>query len=431
MNLLRPDLRGYTGASNLAFNEKIKKLKSEGEDIIHFGFGQSPFPVPGCMVDRLKEFAHVNDYLSVAGDLGLRNEICAFHAEYDGLTLTPENIIVAPGSKSLIYLALAVYGGTVWLAAPAWTTYDPQARLAGHQPRILNTKQENGWKLRPEDVMEGMSGVDGPNLLIFNNPGNPSGTVYSKQELVQLVKVFRELNIILLSDEIYARLSFEDDYTSVAQLYPENTILTTGFSKWVGAGGWRLGYAHFPANLSQLKQAVLSGASHTHSCAAAPVQFAVAKSLKEDKQELRDYASRASLILSWVADFCYTELSAVGVQAQRSEAGYYFMPDFQCIRAELAEKGIKTGQQMCNYFLEECQVALMPSSYFLLGEDDLSVRFCFVEFDGGKCLKELQLAQKGSGAKLNGRQFVEVNCPQIVKGVKRIVDLVNKLKNIN
>jgi len=423
MSLLRKDLQNYTGASNLAFNEKIKNLKGAGADIVHFGFGQSPFPIPQVMVDRLKDFAHINDYLSVAGIEELRVEICRMHKDWDNLSLDPDRLIVAPGSKSLLHLVMAVYGGSVWLAAPAWTTYFPQSVLAHHSPRVIEQRQENGWKLTAEDLDKGLEGEEGPHMLVFTNPGNPSGCVYSREELELLVEVCRKHDVIILSDEIYARLAFgQTPFVSIAELYPERTILTSGFSKWVGAGGWRLGYAHFPPALHQLQEAVLSGASHTHSCAFAPAQYAVAAALKQDRDQLQQYAMKARKILSYVGNYCASELAACGITSQAGEAGYYFMPDFSSLRSELAVKGILTGQQMCDYFLQECQVALMPSSSFLLGHEELTVRFCFVEFDGGKCM--LELREKG----LEGADFVNTHCPNIVKGVQRLVKLVNSLR---
>ena len=121
--LLRPDLQKYGdgGASNLAFNEKVKALQSQGKRIFHFGFGQSPFPLPESFVRHLKDTGSCNDYLNVAGLPELRKAIADFHKTWDQVDLDPEAMVVAPGSKELIYLTMAVFRGIVWLAAPAWT----------------------------------------------------------------------------------------------------------------------------------------------------------------------------------------------------------------------------------------------------------------------------------------------------------------------
>ena len=248
-SLIREDLTDSGGASNLKFNEKIKALQRAGQNVVHFGFGQSPFPVPDPFVRRLRETAAENAYLPVAGLPELREQIVQFHLEWDGVELGAEQLVVGPGSKELIFLTLAVFRGTVWLAAPAWTTYSPQCRLAGHSPLLVNQTAAAGWKLEPGVLEAAVAGRAGPQLLILTSPGNPSGAAYTQSELAALAAVCRRHSVIVLSDEIYARLEYSGSHTCMAQLYTEGTILTTGFSKWASAGGWRLGYAHFPPGL--------------------------------------------------------------------------------------------------------------------------------------------------------------------------------------
>ena len=423
--LIREDLTNYGGASNLAFNEKVKALQNEGQEIFHFGFGQSPFPVPEPFVRHLADTARINDYLSVAGLEELRQEISVFHATYDSVSLGVDDIIVGPGSKELIYLTMAVFQGEVWLPAPAWTTYRPQARLAGHQPRVVHQPAHQKWKLRAEDIKAAVEDTEGPHMIVLTNPGNPSGCAYEKEELEELAAVCREYKVTVLSDEIYARLNYMGDHVCMSKLYPEGTILTSGFSKWSSAGGWRLGYAHFPQSLESLKKAVLSGASHTYSCAPAPIQHAVARALNQDKEELRKYMISCRAVLGAVASYCQTQLAQVGVVGHVGKAGYYFMPDFSCIRAALARAGITTGQAMCDHMLEHARVALMPSSAFLLSDSDLTVRFCYVIFDGAHCMREYEAL--GQPADL-GEDFVEKFCPDLVRGVQSVCDWVDSWK---
>ena len=172
----------------------------------------------------MQDTAGCNDYLPVAGLPDLRKAIVKFHKEWEGVTLNEEGLVVGPGSKELIYLTMAVFSGTVWLCAPAWTTYNPQARLAGHKAKLLEQPQHQEWKLRPATVEQGLNGLPGPHLLILTNPGNPSGCAYTREELVALVTVFRRLSVIVLSDEIYARLEYTGQHVCMSELYPEVTI---------------------------------------------------------------------------------------------------------------------------------------------------------------------------------------------------------------
>ena len=169
------------------------------------------------------------------------------------------------------------FRGEILLPAPAWTTYRPQARLAGHEPVIIPQERNNHWKLSAQDLEAGLEKLrkrKGAALMILTNPGNPSGCVYTRAELERLTEVCRRHQVIILSDEIYARLTYSGaQHVCMSEIYPEGTILTSGFSKWSSAGGWRLGYAHFPASLARLREAVTSGASHTYSCAPANIQY--------------------------------------------------------------------------------------------------------------------------------------------------------------
>ena len=331
-----------------------------------------------------QETAGCKDYLPVAGLPELLAGVAAFHREWDGVSLQEDGLVVGPGSKELIYLTLAVYRGTVWLCAPAWTTYSPQvrtnhwlatrkpkiktvqARLAGHTPLVLRQPQAQGWKLQAATLEEGLEGRAGPHLLILTNPGNPSGCAYTRAELEALVAVFRRRSVVVLSDEIYARLEYSGNHVCLAELYPEvwshsltsapqGTILTSGFSKWSSAGGWRLGYAHFPPGLRHLRQAVLGAASHTYSCAPAPLQQAVARALARWPPPATCPGTGPSCGgTSWRRGGCWTpwratarwrrpatpqeRLAEVGVSGRRGRAGYYFMPDFEVARAGLAAR---------------------------------------------------------------------------------------------
>ncbi|KAK4307444.1 hypothetical protein Pmani_020793 [Petrolisthes manimaculis] len=465
--LVRPDITASGASANLIFNEKIKALIKEGREVYHFGFGQSPFPVPECLQEAVKEYIHTHAYLPMIGIPELREELVKFHGKYDDVSLDVDNFVVAPGSKELIYLIMATFSGDLLLPGPAWTTYIPQSRLAAKNTTIIHTKQTNGWKLTPQELTHtleqqekgkeeeketpppppqqqqrhsngggvgdgGGGGGDGGagttssppwKLLILTNPGNPSGTCYTQQELEAISEVCRQRKVIVLSDEIYARLTFNRTHHSIAKYYPEGTILTSGFSKWASAGGWRIGYAHFPPTLQPLFQAVQNAASHTYSCAPAPMQYGVAKALRENAKELDEYMDNCSKILHSVSKYCYRELSSVGVRGPESEAGYYFMPDFEVVRSGLKAKGWTTGEQMSAAMLDQANIGLMSSHPFLRPVEDLSTRFCFVCFDGSKALRALEDLPKDTPIT---DDFLHQHCLSLVKGVRQLKEWVVK-----
>ncbi|CAL4093633.1 unnamed protein product, partial [Meganyctiphanes norvegica] len=424
-DLVRPDLANHKEASNLAFNEHVKALKKSGRDISHFAFGQSPFPIPQCIVDGLKEFAHENAYLPMTGIPELRAALVEFHIRYDDIKLDLEGFVVGPGSKELLYLVMTTFNGDILLPAPAWTTYAPQIKLAGKEAVIIPTSPESGWRLSADILTKALQrpGLKQNKILILTNPGNPTGTCFTEKELKEISAVCRQHGVIVMTDEIYGRLAFSGKHTCMVKYYPEGTILTSGFSKWASAGGWRLGYAHFPSTLSSLLKAVRSAASHTYSCAPAPMQFAMAKALRENSSELDRYMKDCTRVLKAVASYCYKELKSVGVGGVQSEAGYYYMPDFEVVRKGLLKRNITTGDGMSQAMLE-ADVALMGSHAFLQPAEELTTRFCFVCFDGRAALKALQ--DVPVSVDLDDK-FVEQYAQPVVLGVQKIKSWVINL----
>ncbi|XP_033732889.1 LOW QUALITY PROTEIN: aspartate aminotransferase-like [Pecten maximus] len=425
VDLVRTDLRGYAPASNLAFNEEIRKLIEQGEKVYHFAFGQSPFPLIEIATEALKENAQQNAYLPVAGLYELRDGISKFHVKYDGIDVDPDNIIVGPGSKELIFLLLQIFNGDVIVISPSWTTYKPQTKLAHHKAYVIETNIENDWKITPALVHQLMKNntLKKNRLLIFNNPDNPTGTGYNQTELKALSEVFREYNILVLSDEIYGRLHYDQAHVSMTKVYPEGTVLCTGMSKWASAGGWRIGYHIYPPQLSPLMRAVLGAASHTYSCASAPVQFAVSKMLK-DLDGCDRYMKHCSRIMGMVGRYSHRELTSVGVKAVEPTAGYYIFPDFGVVKYKLMQRGIETCQQMCDAIFAETCVALMAGGpAFLRPVGELTTRLCFVPFDGRSAL-EASLAI-GLDVALP-ENFVKEYCTPVYDGIQILKQWVTK-----
>ncbi|XP_038058393.1 aspartate/prephenate aminotransferase-like isoform X2 [Patiria miniata] len=425
-SFILPRLQGSCKASNMALNEQIRQLMAQGKTIYHFGFGQSPFPVVDGARRALAQHAGENAYLPVAGLLELRAQICNFHAELDGLMhLDPNLVIVGPGTKQLIYLLVQVFNGDVLILSPSWITYKPMTVLAGKRAFEVASSMQDGWKLTPEILEKAIleSNTSTNRLLIFCNPDNPTGISYSEPDLKALSVVLRKHNVIVLSDEIYGHTQYEGDFLSLAKYYPEGTIISSGLSKCFSAGGWRCGYSIYPKELTALHQTVCSASSHTHSCAAAPVQYAAIHIFKLD-EETKEYIKGCRCIMGAVAKFCHRELTGCGIKAIMPVAGYYIFPDFEVLRAVLEARGIQTCEQMCEALFKEGNVAVMAGGpAFMRPLTEFTVRLCFVNFDGGAALEGWKL--QGCKEKLD-QDFLDKYCSPVVQGIKAIVSWVEK-----
>ena len=214
-------------SATLAINEKSKQLILEGKDVIRFGLGQSPFPVPEMMVSSLRENASAKDYMAVQGYLPLREAIASYITQTEGLDVMASNIIMGPGSKELFFNLQTVLDCDLVLPAPSWVSYEPQARLLGKTVHWLPCSPEDGWKLTASTLEQHCQlHASRQQLLILNSPNNPSGACFTERELKDLARVAAEYRVIVLSDEIYSELHYSGQHISIARYYPQGTIIS-------------------------------------------------------------------------------------------------------------------------------------------------------------------------------------------------------------
>lgn len=425
MEFVQDRLADISPAMNLVLNEKVKTLKGQGRNIYHLGFGQSPFPVPVSAQESLKEHAGRAEYLPVKGLRSIREAIREFHSKLDSLNhFDEENIIIGPGSKELTFLLMNVIKGDVYLLSPTWTTYKPQVILSNKRFHVIETSPDEAYKLSAALLENALKDAKPGSLLIFCNPDNPTGTCYSRNELHALAQVIGKKKVLVLSDEIYARLTFNGQHSSISEVLPQQTIVSSGISKWASCGGWRLGYHMYPNELRSVLNAVEAFASNSYTSASCPVQYA-AKTLFTYDDNLRSYVQHETRILSAVAEFCLRELVSAGVKISKPAAGYYMFPDFEPYRSKFKTRNIHTGTEMCDAILNEASVALLAGGpAFLQKESRLTVRLCFVNFDGKVAFEASSVL--GLNQELPGN-FVETHCNETVAGIQSIVRWLKSL----
>jgi len=259
---LNLNVRGLGRSATMLINELTNRLLAGGRTVYRLGLGQSPFPVPPCVVEALRSNAHQKGYLEVQGLRALREAVATFHGKSDGVDVNPDLVLVGPGSKELMFLLQLAFYGELVVPTPCWVSYAPQAQIVGRPVRFVPARFEDRWHLTAEQL-DGICAPDPdrPRIVVLNDPGNPDGLTYTARELEALAEVAQRYNVVLLSDEIYAKLNHRGDHVSAARFYPEGTILSSGLSKWCGAGGWRLGTFAFPPRLRGLAEAMASLAS--------------------------------------------------------------------------------------------------------------------------------------------------------------------------
>lgn len=383
---LNLNICGLQQSATLAINERSTALRAAGQHIYNMGLGQSPFPVPTEVVDALMLHASEKDYLPVRGLPALREAVAEFHRQKDRLDAQAEYVLIGPGSKELMFLLQLSFDGELLVPSPAWVSYVPQARIIGRQVRLVPTRFADNWRVTPRQL-SALCQHDAalPRLLVLNYPGNPEGGSYSADELQELAAVARRFGVILLSDEIYGQLHHQGRHVSVARFYPEGTIVSSGLSKWCGAGGWRLGTFTFPPELSRLMEAMVAVASETYTSVSAPIQFAAVRAFK-DGLAIERYLWHVRRILAGLGQRCAAILARAGVRIHQPVGAFYLFPDFSPLAKCLARRDIRDSSTLCERLLRDTGVAALPGVSFQRPAQELTARLAYVDFDGAKAL---------------------------------------------
>lgn len=415
---LNLNVRGLSQSSTLAINEKSKRLISEGRKVYKFGLGQSPFPVPEPVVEALRQNAHQKDYLPVRGLLSLREAIAEFNQRTQNIQSSADDILIGPGSKELIFILQLVYYGDLIIPTPSWVSYFPQARIVGRHVQWVPTSAADGYRLTPEKLdLICRTDPNRPRVVILNYPSNPTGCTYPADKLKQLAAVARKYHIVMVSDEIYGMIHHQGQHVSMARYYPEGTIISSGLSKWCGAGGWRLGTFSFPPQLSWLREAMATVASETFTSTSAPIQYAAVTAF-EGGPLIDQYLQDSRRILRYLAKIIRQKLLAAHIDVPQVQGAFYLYPDFSFYREKLRARGILTSAEMCEAVLNETGVAMLPGIDFGHQPDEMLARMAYVDFEGQLVLDQLQYY---ADKKLQ-EDFIKDYCPAVWNGIEALTD---------
>ena len=402
--MLKNIIKDLKPSSTLKINEISRELEIKGEKIFKFGFGQSPFQVPLDIVNELKNNAHQNKYLPMQGLKELRETVAKYVSTKKDYNYNSKNVIIGPGSKELMFLLQVLFEGEIILPAPSWVSYAPQAILGRNKIQTIQTTRENNWFPTGTEIEQVILKDKKKNYLLFlNSPNNPSGQVCKNLE--EISQIAKKYNLIILSDEIYSELSFEEGFKSIASFCPEKTIISTGLSKWCGAGGWRLGYFIIPNTLNDLRDAINVLASETFSSVSAPIQYAAITAYSNDHSE---YINNSKNILRAVGNYVYENLKSNKVIINKPQGGFYLMPEF-------SNKSFSTSSKMCDNLLKETGVALLPGLDFGFDEKRMLARLSFTDFNGQEFMN-------------NTKDEKKIDNDLILKFAPKIVEGVDKLK---
>lgn len=278
-----------------------------------------------------------------------------------------------------------------------------------------------------------------PKLLILNFPNNPTGLIPDKEKLLELTKYLKENNWIVISDEIYSGLTYEDkNFYSFSQLLPERTIVTNGISKWGASGGWRLGFAAVPKMCRPWLKVINSIISETTSCVAAPIQFASVAAF-EESQEMKDFILISKMVLKKVGLYTAKKFREMGADCWDPEGGFYVFPDFSSVLTpEIRKKSkINTSEEFQSQLFEHVGFSILPGEDFERDSSEMTFRASFIDFEGPTVMNTLMGKFKESQLECDkikiineflNENFMKNYASNIVEGLEKMHCYIKSLK---
>jgi len=366
-------------SATLAANEILIRRRQAGEPVLPLSFGESGLPVHPLLRGALTHAAGNNSYGPVAGLPDLR-EAAAGYWDRRGLPTGQESVISGPGSKSLLFGLLLAIGADVAVPQPSWVSYAAQATLAGARPHFVPTPPGEGGICDPASLVRVLEGARAAGrrigAVLVTVPDNPTGRLGDPATVQDLADVAARYDLVVISDEIYRDLVFDSAaaLASPVDFDPERTVVTTGLSKNLALGGWRIGVARVPDGPlgRTLHDQLIGIGSEIWSSASGPVQEAAALAFGEPP-ELAERISRSRSLHEAVCRAVADRFAAAGVIVPEPQAAFYLYPDFDPWREHLARQHrVTTGPGLAALLLERYGVGVLPASAF--GEDEAVLR---------------------------------------------------------
>jgi aspartate aminotransferase len=362
----------------LEINERIRARQLRGESVVHLGFGEAGLPVANILKDALVGAAADNAYGPVVGSSALRESIAGYFSRRF-LVTEPHQVMVGPGSKALLYATLLALDGDVVVPKPSWVSYVPQISLTGHQSIPVPIPPEAGGIPDPDRFRERLDAARSngpvPRAVIITQPDNPTGTVASRARLEEVASIARDYGLWVIADEIYRDLTYTpSDFVDIAEFLPERTIVTSGLSKSLALGGWRIGIMRVPDNDEgrTVLDAVTAIGSEVWSSVSAPVA-AAARVAFDEPLEVVDYITRARTLHAKVSRAVFEVFESSSATCRPPQGAFYMYPDLEFARSYANSKNITTDVEMATHLLEKFHVAVLPGSAF--GDDTERFRF--------------------------------------------------------
>ncbi len=378
MEFLSNRILNMAESETLAMTAKAGELKAQGKDVISLSIGEPDFNTPDIVKEAAKQAIDDNftHYPPVPGYADLRKAICEKFRRDNGLEFTPDQIVVSTGAKQSIYQLAQVLlnpGDEVIIPTPFWVSYKEFVRLAGATPVYVKTKIENDFKVTPAQLEEAITPKT--KLIMFSSPSNPTGMLYTKEELKGIAEVVaRHENLFVMADEIYEHINFVGKHESIGQFteVKDRVITINGVAKGFAMTGWRIGILAAPLPIAAACKK-LQGQVSSATCSIA--QKATVRAMMMDPTTSEDIINMRNIFMKR-RDLVFDLLSAIpGLKVRKPQGAFYFFPDVSAFYGKSYNgTKIENSTDMAFYLLNEANVATVMGSAF---GDDTCIRLSY------------------------------------------------------
>ncbi len=359
-------LQRFNEPETLKMAKLGRALREKGFDITDLSLGEPDFDTPEHIKEAAKKAIDDNysHYTPVSGFFDLRKAVCTKFNRDNGLDYTPEQIVVSTGAKQCIanmVLALVDRDDEVIIPTPYWVTYSEIVKLAGGNVKLVRTSIENGFKITPEELEQNISPQT--KLFMFSSPCNPTGALYSKEELAALAEVFKKYpHIYIMSDEIYEHINFTGRHESIASFpfLKDRVIIINGLSKGFAMTGWRLGYMAAPLEIAKACDKIQGQfTSGTNAITQRAAIEALTGNLKPTHDMVKQFRERRDKVMQWLSEIPNIKVSV-------PPAAFYVFPDVHAYFGKKTPSGesINNADDLCMYLLNDAHVSVVTGAAF-------------------------------------------------------------------
>ena len=360
----------FKESPTLAAKQIINKRIADNLPVYNGGLGENPLPISKYLQDELKKHTHLKEYTSTSGIPELQN-------------ILGKNLVVGNGSKELIYVLQLSYSklypnGCIFYIYPAWVSYMEQSKIIGTRTQGINVN--NNYKVNLDDLENKLKSIYPiPSFIIFNNPCNPTGIIYTDNEVKQIAEIFKKYNTIVLNDCIYKRL-VHTKYNDCGNLldYYDNVIDSSSLSKTFACGGYRFGWLSFPDKLDKLFKVTTSFASSIYSCPTLVLQHVAVKALKFPDQIKKDIKFQQEMF-QVIGEYLYQKLTDLELICSFPQAAWYIWINFENYKNKLSKLGIHSSDELTVYLANKLGIVVVSGSAFYSNE--LACRYSYVDID--------------------------------------------------